>query len=145
MKRTDYKILAERYAFVRRKIVWAAFTQLVEGLGWISGLDGELPRAWGMDTMERIDSFDDCWDNFSKLTSDRFEELKTLCDDILDGLELFDLYRFDDLDPDYRATDKYFKRGVISQIKRELYYQGLNRKLKENARSILTAEQLKLF
>jgi hypothetical protein len=113
MKRTDYKILAERYAFVRRKIVWAAFTQLVEGLGWISGLDGELPRAWGMDTMERIDSFDDCWD--------------------------------DDLDPDYRATDRYFKRGVISQIKRELYYQGLNRKLKENVGSIPTAEQLKLF
>ena len=146
MNTSYYKRLDQMNASEKKKGLWDAFTQLVYGLDRYVSEHDELRTCWRGDVIERIDSYGDCWCDFSKLTNARFEELKTLCDDILDGLELFDLYRFDDLDPDYRATDKYFKRGVIDQIKKGINYQGLNRKRNVNVGgSIPTAEQLNLF
>lgn len=93
--------------------LFVAFTNLVDGLDGIISEEGELSdRYWKEDVQSRIDSYNDLWGKkaaIEAMPEEKVKALKTLCDDIIDGLEGWE--------SEGNSLGRYFKAGVIYKVR----------------------------
>lgn len=116
MIKTYEEFLSESVTSDKKEDLWIAFTNLVDGLDGVISEEGELPSSyWKGDVEERINKYNDHWSSSGKNITDKdIPALKQLVDDMFDGI--------DGYESEKGGMDRYFKSGVLSNIKKLVGY-----------------------